>query len=171
MCTPFAPTPRSRYFTDLEPETLEQSRRWLQGVIAHNREQPRAAYNLAIAQRAERRAIGWIGIGRSSRYEDPRELGFGYMLNRDYWGRGYMTEAVTAILAFGFAFLGGRRASAWCRAENRASARVLEKAGLRLDREYEQADPKSGRPVRCLEYGMTLEEWSRRLLGKSSRDG
>lgn len=133
----FRPDPKVARFTmDLEPENEEQSR---------------AAYHLAVVHSTERRAIGWIGIGPSSRHPDPRELGFGYTLNRDYRGHGSMTEVVMAVLALGFAFLAGRRASAWRHTENRASARVLEKAGLHLDREFEQADPGSGRLVPCLE--------------------
>ena len=53
------------------------------------------------------------------------------MLARDAWGRGYATEAARALVAAGFAQLGLRRIVATCDPANAASARVLEKAGLR----------------------------------------
>ena len=85
--------PEVARFMDHAPETPEQSRDWLTGVISHNRERPRVAYNLAVVHRAEGRVIGWIGIGPSSRHPGEGEFGFGYMLNRGHWGRGYATEA------------------------------------------------------------------------------
>ncbi len=146
-------------FMSFQPETPEQSREWLTGVIFHNRKVPREAYNLAITGRADDRLIGWIGIGRSSRSSEAGELGFGYMLHPDAWGQGHATEAVRAIVDFGFQSLGGRRLSAWCWAENRASERVMIKAGLRFARRYRETEPKSGHPAACLEYALRIEEW------------
>ena len=146
-------------FMDHEPEDTEQSRAWLTAVISHSRERPRVAYNLAVVHRAEGRVIGWIGIGPSSRYPGEGEFGFGYMLRRGYWGQGYATEAVSAIVDFAFGALAARRVSAWCYAENRASARVLAKAGLRFERRYQGTEPKSGQAATCLEYALRREEW------------
>lgn len=151
--------PEVARFMGFAPETSEQSRTWLEAVILHNQKRPREAYNLAIVHRAEQRVIGWIGIGRSGRYPDEGELGFGYMLHRAYWSQGYMPEAVRAILAFGFRALGGRRASAWCYADNRASARVLEKAGLHFVRRFHDTEPVSGQLATCLEYAILVGEW------------
>ena len=143
---------------DFAPESLEESRLWLDGVIFHNRVQPRKAYNLAIVDLSEIQLIGWIGIGDSERYPTEGELGIGYMVNRNYWGKGYATEAVRRITEFGFDVLHGRRISAWCYEENRASARVLAKAGLRFDRRYVDIEPKSGQSVACLEYGVSADQ-------------
>ncbi len=147
---------------DFSPETPEQSREWLARVIFHNRARPRLAYNLAIVRRVDDHLIGWIGIGPSSRYPQAGELGLGYMLHRAAWGQGYATEAVQAIVDFGFRALGGQRISAWCYAANGASARVLEKAGLRFARRYQDTEPKSGQLVACLEYALRIDEWSTR---------
>jgi RimJ/RimL family protein N-acetyltransferase len=149
----------ARYMLDFAPQSLEKAQDWLSEVIYYTRRRPRKAYNLAIVHRGDRRVIGWIGIGRSERYPAEGELGFGYLLNRAYWGQGYATEAVLAILAFGFTALGGRRSSAYCIAENRASARVLQKAGLRFVRTFEQPDPRHDTSVACEEYAIGIEEW------------
>ena len=53
----------------------------------------------------------------------------GYWLGRPYWGRGIVTEAVTAVTRYAFAELGLHRVFAVPFARNAASARVLEKAG------------------------------------------
>ena len=53
----------------------------------------------------------------------------GYWLGEEFWGRGVMTEAVTAVTDFCFENFLLRRISAEVFANNPASARVLEKAG------------------------------------------
>jgi len=54
----------------------------------------------------------------------------GYWLGEEFWGRGIMTEAVTAATDFSFDNFPLRRISAEVFANNPASARVLEKAGF-----------------------------------------
>jgi RimJ/RimL family protein N-acetyltransferase len=151
--------PEVARFMDFAPESLDGSRMWLEDVIFHNRKVPRVAYNLAIVHREDARVIGWIGIGDSERYPAKGELGFGYMLNRTYWGQGYATEATRTIVDFGFAALGGQRISAWCYVDNQASARVLEKAGLRFERRFSATESKSGQTVMCLEYAARADAW------------
>lgn len=61
----------------------------------------------------------------------PRtEAEIGYIFDPAYGGRGYATEAVTAMVAYAFDRLGLRRLTAGCFAGNLASVRILEKAGL-----------------------------------------
>jgi hypothetical protein len=58
------------------------------------------------------------------------EGGFGYWLSADHWGRGYMTEALQAVVEYG-SRLGIGRFKASCLATNLASRRVLEKLGMK----------------------------------------
>jgi len=60
------------------------------------------------------------------------EIKFGYALSRAYWGHGYMTEALTAVINHLFA-LGYNRITANHYLENPASGRVMEKCGLRFE--------------------------------------
>jgi len=55
---------------------------------------------------------------------------FGYVLGRKHWGRGYMTEALRALLDWTDAQPEIFRAWAFCDVDNPASARVMEKAGM-----------------------------------------
>ena len=57
-------------------------------------------------------------------------LGFGYVLTRSSWGHGLMTEALTAVTLWALGQPGVWRIGDVCDAENLASARVMEKAGL-----------------------------------------
>ena len=72
--------------------------------------------------------LGSIGC----RVQETR-LQFGYCLARDAWGHGYATEAAQAFLNLALADEAVWRVQAFCDVENPASARVLEKAGLKLE--------------------------------------
>ncbi|MGC5051440.1 GNAT family N-acetyltransferase [Micromonospora sp. DT48] len=64
----------------------------------------------------------------------PRtEALLGYVFDPAYGGRGYATEAVTAMVAHAFDQLGIRRITAGCFADNLASVRILEKLGMRRE--------------------------------------
>jgi RimJ/RimL family protein N-acetyltransferase len=57
----------------------------------------------------------------------------GYLLDPAHHGRGYATEMVRAALDLAFDELGLRRVTAGCFADNVASWRVMEKAGMRRE--------------------------------------
>jgi len=60
----------------------------------------------------------------------PHHLGFGYVLARAWWGRGLMTEVLAEVARWAMTQPDVWRIGAVCDVENRASARVMEKAGL-----------------------------------------
>lgn len=67
----------------------------------------------------------------------------GYWMGAPYSGRGLMTDAVRAAVQFAFGTLRLHRLEAACLPGNTASARVLEKAGFRLEgraRQYLKID-------------------------------
>jgi ribosomal-protein-alanine N-acetyltransferase len=103
---------------------------FVERTIAQAREQPRSIYEFAMIERASGMVVGSAGLRVRDRRHQRADLG--YVLRRDRWGRGYMTESVKLLLAFGFK-LGMHRIEATCRPENQASAKVLEKAGLSFE--------------------------------------
>jgi RimJ/RimL family protein N-acetyltransferase len=134
------------------PENPDQSRAWLDSVLFHNAQRPRTSYNLAITLRDENRAIGWVGFGDSEQHPGSENFGVGYMIAKDYWGNGYGTETLRAVIAHIVKHLHGRSIYAHCFAENVGSYRVMEKAGMTLLRRYEEIDPRDGRMATNLEY-------------------
>jgi RimJ/RimL family protein N-acetyltransferase len=76
----------------------------------------------------------------------------GWRLGRAYWGRGLATEAAQAVVAHARAELGLRRLVSIHIVGNEASARVMVKLGMALERETVQ--PDTGRRVRV--YAMDL---------------
>ncbi|PZU99446.1 MAG: GNAT family N-acetyltransferase [Pseudanabaena sp.] len=74
-------------------------------------------------------------IGTCGLYTKPthRRAEIGYALSRDYWGKGFMTEAVKAAISFGFHVMQLQRVQGYCAIENVGSARVLEKSGMQFE--------------------------------------
>jgi len=54
----------------------------------------------------------------------------GYALSQAYWNKGIMTEAMKEMLRFGFEYLQLNRIEAFCKIENTASERVMQKCGM-----------------------------------------
>ena len=71
-------------------------------------------------------AVGMIEL----RPDDPRDS-IGFVLTRELWDQGYVTEALRAVLDLAGADIGMERVGACCHIANRASARVMEKAGMK----------------------------------------
>jgi len=54
----------------------------------------------------------------------------GYWIGKDYWNKGYATEAVNGVIAYGFEHLNLNRIFGRSFPDNPASSRVMEKAGM-----------------------------------------
>jgi len=79
--------------------------------------------------REDGRLLGSTGL----HFETPARAFTGYMLARDAWGRGLATEMASAMAALAFSDPQLHRFFAYCHADNPASARVMEKAGMQRE--------------------------------------
>ena len=81
-------------------------------------------------------AMGFLdvvdGMGPPGMPERTEEA-IGYIVDPASWGRGLGSDLARALLAAAFQDLRLRRVTASCNADNPASARVLEKAGMRRE--------------------------------------
>lgn len=88
----------------------------------------------------------FIGVCRavpqSDIYRNNAEIG--YWIGEPYWGKGYATETVQLLTAFAFNELQVLRIFAGVFGSNKASMRVLEKAGYTLEAVLKSAIVKNG---------------------------
>ena len=63
-------------------------------------------------------------------HEEDLSCEIGYVLGKNFWGRGMMTEALKAVLDFCFTQAGFQKVRARYASLNPASGRVMEKAGM-----------------------------------------
>ena len=108
--------------------------------------------------------LGWFEF-RPRGGSGPEEVELGYRLRRSAWGKGYATEGSRALIRKGFTELGVRRVVASTMAVNIASRRVMEKAGLTLERTFHRSwpDPIEGAEQGDVEYALRKADWEDRL--------
>ncbi len=97
-------------------------------------------------------------VGAISARPDGHRINLGYVLARSHWNQGLMTEALQAVVQWAFAEPSVFRVWAVCDTENSASARVLEKAGLRREgilRQWALHPNLSAVPRDCYSYART----------------
>ena len=142
------------------PNSEEDTRVFIERALARQLEDPRTAYEFAIALRDDGRLVGGCGIHEFSLAN--RSAFMGYCLRRDAWGDGYATEAARALLSFGFESLGLHRMAATCDIENAASIRVLEKVGMRREAQFREDTLLRGRWRDSYLYAILENEWKGR---------
>jgi ribosomal-protein-alanine N-acetyltransferase len=142
---------------DWGPNSPEDTAQFLATVSVARGAAPRMAYHLAIVLKTGGRLIGGCRIEIRSPAHRSGDLG--YVLARHAWGQGYATEATRALLEFGFERLALHRIWAMCDVENHASARVLEKIGMRREGQLRQNVRRRGEWRHSYLYAILEPEW------------
>lgn len=142
-----------------EPDpSLEQTRQHLAEILQRYRENP-LFFRWAITLRQDKEVIGSMQLRP---VENSVETGgVGYVIGQNWWGQGYMAEALTAVIRYGFERVEFKSICASHFPENPASGRVMQKAGMTY-RGTCRVDGRQG-TVECIEYSLTKEEYARGL--------
>jgi RimJ/RimL family protein N-acetyltransferase len=101
--------------------------------------------------------IGDVQLTWTSREHRQGEIG--YIIHPDHTGNGYATEAAGLMLRLGFEGLGLHRIEGRLDARNQASARVLERLGMRREGCLEHARFVRGEWTDELIYAILEHEW------------
>jgi RimJ/RimL family protein N-acetyltransferase len=91
--------------------------------------------------------------------EEHRGGEIGYVLNPDFAGHGYATEAAHAMLRLGFEELGLHRIVARIDERNEASAKLAGRLGMRLEARLVLNEMFKGEWSTELDFAMLAEEW------------
>lgn len=110
----------------------------------------------AVACREAGRVVGEIGLKLVSHRDRLGEIGF--VFNPDYQGRGLATEAAQAMLALGFGPVGWQRIIGSCDARNLASARLMQRIGMRLEARHVGSEYVKGEWIDELIYAILNRE-------------
>lgn len=114
----------------------------------------------ALELKATGQCIGCLDIRIEPRHE---KASFGYILNRNFWNQGFMTEALTAILEFCFTRLELNRVEASYYAGNEGSGRVMEKSGMRYEGMAFQEVKIKGVFQDVVHYGVTKSWYDEKM--------
>ena len=101
-----------------------------------------------------------IGIIEPLRFDEKESTcSFAYMLGEKFWGKGYGTEALTAVLDFLFRKMDMERVEADHMAENTASGAVMRKAGMTLQGIEPGKYEKNGVSCDAVCYAISKAQW------------
>lgn len=136
--------------------TIERFRRQHAGPACNS-------YVLGVFDRGTGEVIGGTGLHDIRAYWRQAEIG--YWLRPDRWGRGLMPEAVSGLISSAFRPVdaggwGLRRIVIYCAEQNRNSARVCEKLGLRVELRAKMERYVEGLGYHdCLGFAVLADEW------------
>jgi RimJ/RimL family protein N-acetyltransferase len=130
-----------RFIDDGEPVPLGvTASQTLPAILREYDEMPDGLGCYAATLPAGSQPLGWLALrppfSVGVEHELPGSAELGYRLLPQAWGHGYATEGARALVRRAFTELGQLRVVATTMTVNRASRRVLERAGLRLERTF-----------------------------------
>lgn len=123
--------------------SIHQTRAYIRYLLRQYRNA--APSTFAIALRDTGKVVGTIGFMWVQ--PENRSAEVGYSLSRAFWNQGYMSEALRAVVDFGFAQLGLNRIEAQHECDNPASGHVMQHAGMRHEGTLRQRLYNKGRFV------------------------
>ena len=101
--------------------------------------------------------IGTCGYTSFDKAENKGEVG--YVLAKDYWGKGLAAEAVKAVMHFGFEKFGLDSFCAKHMEGNDASGRVMQKCGMKFENMYRHSMFIKGEFKNIVVYNITKDEF------------
>ena len=138
----------TRWWSTPPHETLEQTRVWLDGMMANGADHPDFVVEF------EGRVVGKAG------FFQPPEIG--YILHPEVWGRGLAREAAGAVVGHLFATTGHIEITADVDPANAASIRLLEKLGFRRSGFAERTWHIGGEWKDSAYYALSRADWRAR---------
>lgn len=125
------------------PKNIEETKSIIKAWIAENQLNEIKSYTFALETKSNGEFIGLFGLKVGNKKYNRAEVW--YKIHSDYWGKGYATESLKALINFGFETLKLHRIEAGCAVDNIASLKVLEKSGMIKEGRCRQVLPlKSG---------------------------
>lgn len=114
--------------------------------------------NWAITEKESDKCIGIIGFYRTQPENFRTELG--YMIMPEYWGKGYVTEAVKVLLNYAFNTLNFHSIEAVIDARHKASEKVLIKNGFRKEAHFVEDFFYNNEFSDTVKYGLLKREFN-----------
>lgn len=138
--------------------SIHQTRAYIRFLLRQYRSA--APGTFVIALRDTDKVIGTIGFMWLQ--QENRSAEVGYSLSRAYWNHGIMTEALRAVIEFGFVKLNLNRIEAQHESDNPASGRVMHNAGMRHEGTLRQRIYNKGRYADVELYAILRQDFSLR---------
>jgi RimJ/RimL family protein N-acetyltransferase len=138
-----------------EPRSEAEVHEALDRRIARARDAPETGITIAAEVLATGLLVGHVSLT----VEEHRQGEIGFIFHPDHQGQGYATEAAAGGLRLAFEGYGLHRVFGTLEARNTASARVLEKLGMRREAHLVENEWVKGEWQSELVYALLAREW------------
>jgi ribosomal-protein-alanine N-acetyltransferase len=143
----------NKYVSDENVTSFEEAKRLYQKYIA-----PRPTlFRLGLVMKTTGNLIGTVGFYGIDRV-NKRAIA-GADLKKEYWGKGLMSEALRALIRFGFMEMGLNRIEASTDPQNLRSLRLIERCGFSREGVLRQKSYYKGGFHDDVIYSLLKEEW------------
>lgn len=114
----------------------------------------------AIVSRVSNTPIGCIGLNRDPKIlrKGPRDAEVGYWIGRRYWEQGFASEALEAVLAYGFS-TGVTKVWGQCMEDNVRSLNLMRRYGFTVDHRGVFENPYLGEVVTVV-LCLSRKQWT-----------
>ncbi len=148
----------ARYQSWEFPYTPDQAAAFLREMELTQAGTPGNWYQLAVERQSQPGLIGDCAFQVLA--DDERQAQIGFTFSPAYQKQGYATEAVTGLLSHLFGVMCLHRVTATCDIENKASARLLERVGMRREAQFIENVWFKGAWGSEYAYALLHNEWS-----------
>jgi len=135
--------------------SIHQTRTYIRYLLRQYRNGAPSSFCIALQDSGK--VIGTIGFMWVQ--PENRSAEVGYSLHRRYWNQGIMTEALNAIIAFGFSQLNLNRIEAQHETSNPASGKVMQHAHMQHEGTLRQRVYNKGRFVDVELYAILRKDY------------
>lgn len=111
----------------------------------------------AIELKSENKCIGCVDLRLHTEHD---KASFGYVLNINYWNKGYMTEALNLLLDFSFKKLKLNRIESTHYVGNEASGEVMKKCKMKYEGTGLDEVKIKGKYQDVVHYSILKKDWS-----------
>jgi [ribosomal protein S5]-alanine N-acetyltransferase len=144
-----------RYWSCRPYTTIDQARRLIDGISKLVRDG--AGIHWGITLRGDNRLIGKCGYNEWRKAHRRGDIS--YIVAREQWGKGVVSEAMCAVLDFGFDQMNLHSVEAGVTPGNDGSTRMLQKLGFRLEGHLRESYLAEDVFVDSLIYSLLRRDW------------
>lgn len=149
--------PEVSRFQSWDNFTLQDAEAFVSKQIEHSPDQPGTWFQYAIALTESNQTIGDCAIHTLA--DEPQIVELGFTLAPEHQGKGYMNEALCALIDYVFGFLKKHKMIAFTDVRNIKSIQVLERLGMRREGHLLENYMSKGFWIDEFQYAMLKSEW------------
>ena len=151
----------TKFLTWPPHESIAVTQKVLEGWLAEYEKED--YYQWMIVLKALGEPIGSISVVRQNDRVEAAEIG--YCIGREWWHRGIMTEALTAVTAYLFKTVGMNRVAARHDPRNPHSGGVMRKCGMQYEGTNRACDRNNQGICDAAQYAMLRDDWEKIQTG------